>query len=267
MVLLEICYIIYTILFGKGNGQNLSNSSLAKALFVSYCSNGTLHGTVFIVRSTNKACRIFWILVCLVAIFIGSFFSVSAVQEFIARPYENVVDITGKTVEGVQYPTVTICPMQMSDPWNFQRLVMNQVEPLDKASGNLQPWLIRDLKLFWEKLSSHVWISDDYMYNYIDNHDLTLSEAKLIFSQALDSHSRDFVPELFGGRFELTTKRSMDVANEVKLSAEWNRIEEFNSVTVDRPLSNDDVISIQVDDENGLMSCKQQIVWHLSFVI
>ena len=246
MVALEVVHTIFSLCGRNGLYQDSEPSE--NNTFLLYCENGTLHGTVFISRSRSMLCKFFWTLACLGCIITGSIYSVSAIKEFLPKPFENIVHVSSKTVADVQFPSITICSSQMADPWNFQRLVINHVEPLEKDGKRLQPGLFSGLEEFWERVISQTWISDEYMYDALEkNAGISLSDAKLIFSQNLYTNGKHFAPELFGGSPEIITTRYLVEDSEYSFSIEWDESYKFNTFTVNATLYTEDILGIDAD--------------------
>ena len=174
---MEICYLLKILSFGAESHQKQPGN-----IFLAYCANGTLHGFIFVWKANRLGGKICWALALTVFISLGSYYAILSTQEFGKNPFENTLHIFGQTVDQVQFPTITICPIQVSDPWSLQRILANQIDPLTE-DGTMSPQLSADLQSFWSGLLSHVWLSDLHMHKQLDKEPLSQLDMSYIYSQ------------------------------------------------------------------------------------
>ena len=95
-------------------------------IFKAYCENTTLHGWAYIPAVSRLIYRLFWAAV-ICGMFIGCFFIVDdANTSWIKSPTISTVKSFAKEARKVQFPTITICPVdQELDKWGFMAAVLN----------------------------------------------------------------------------------------------------------------------------------------------
>ena len=95
-------------------------------IFKGYCENTTLHGWAYIPAVNRLVYRLFWFAV-IISMFIGGAIIVTnANSNWISSPTISSVESFAEPVQTVQFPTITICPVNGEpDKWGFMRSVLN----------------------------------------------------------------------------------------------------------------------------------------------
>ena len=251
MIFAELGYVLFSLFVRDKSGSSPSaeETMTAKDVFRRYLDLGSIHGLPYLSSARSWAHQIPWAIIVLGALVTGIYFVILASFDFGDNAISNTVHLTAKTIDQVQFPTVTICPVQRSDPWAFPRLLLNQAEIVDKDSHALKAWVNEDLSGFWEKLRDFHWLSDGYLLDFVSRNSFSREDAIALFAH----HAQD--PNFFDKDkmfFESKKNRSYKVQcqgnNEDKeVSMAWPTQKEFNSVAINIVLNGTSNI-------NGLMT-------------
>ena len=152
-----------------GQKQSVSLFSELKRLVYMYCELSSLHGIVFITLASTKPGIMFWACLVLGTFVIGGFFASKARFEMDNNPYLTTRHFFQLNVSSLQYPTITICPVQMSDRYNFQRLVLNRAKLVDKNANEISTERFKFIPKF---LAEDHWLSDEAVDSLFNDENL-----------------------------------------------------------------------------------------------
>ena len=108
-----------------------------------YCEVCTPHGFSYLVSSSKRAEKYFWLGVVLVCFVSSSYFIKTAVEDWNDNPIQTTINALGIPITQLDHPAITICkPYGIYDIGEYLRAVFNNFQfscKSDKNYGGCQP--------------------------------------------------------------------------------------------------------------------------------
>ena len=193
----------------------LRKSRELKLIGIYYCDMSTIHGMQYVPVISQAAGKILWILVILVFLISGLVISISAYREFQENQVIRYFEYSERSITELDYPTITICPIQFNDRWWLQKTLLDTLPMRDTRTGDLlnDPH-ISDRSIMMKviiKVTSHMWLRSNLTAKFPikNSRAMKILLPYLAFNRNREAVLENFVRTIWDNSFEFLEPKTV----------------------------------------------------------
>ena len=257
---LQLLLFVLTPTLKYGDTSAFTHTSLLKRELLNYCGTASLHGVAYIGSSVNSFLKVVWTILVLIAVAAGLALSIELIEQFNRESLVTLRDLSSIEQADIDFPAITICPVQFNDPWNFPRLVLDHVRLLDDAGTGLEPAVRETFLPFWNALIEHTWVSAYELENpvlWTDNFNASLYgkvDTELYLGNAFRGEQHALVDFVLTGKpttSKLLPQSLLESGTRPTIKADFRKELTFTMIAINFDVQTSDVLELAAISKHG----------------